>query len=131
MDLCTADPVNAGTARAVTDASWLVFALTEYNPGTYPASEAVKRFLDAPPVDIRNKTLVGIAYNVPYHLDSTEISKLTAYFAVYSKTRPAIDAGFRALYGELTPRGHSPSISAGSFTTLRRPCSPTPRSRSS
>jgi beta-N-acetylhexosaminidase len=112
------DPTNAATAQAVSDASWLIFALTEYNPVDHPASGAVKRFLDTPPVDLRNKNLVGIAYNVPYHLDSTEISKLSAYFAVYNKTSYAIEVGFQALYGDATPKGHSPVDVSGTFYSV-------------
>ncbi len=110
-----ANPANVATAAVVRDASWIVFALTEYNPAARPASGAAKRFLDAPPVDLRNKNLVAIAYNVPYHLDSTEISKLSAYFVVYNKTDAAIDAGFRALFGDATPKGHSPVNVPGIF----------------
>jgi len=112
------DPANAAVTRAVGDASWLIFALTEYNPDGHPASGAVKRFLDVAPVDLRNKNLIGIAYNVPYHLDSTEISKLSAYFAVYNKTDAAIATGFRALFGDVAPKGHSPVNVSGVFYTV-------------
>ncbi|MHB8376829.1 MAG: glycoside hydrolase family 3 N-terminal domain-containing protein [Dehalococcoidia bacterium] len=121
-----ADPANAATAKAVGDASWLIFALAEYNPDARPASGAVKRFLDAPPVDLRNKTLVGIAYNVPYDLGSTELSSLTAFFAVYNKTQAAIEAGFRALYGDITPKGHSPVNIAGIFYNVNDAVRPDP-----
>ncbi len=110
-----ADPANAQTAKAVNDASWVILALTEYNPIGRPLSGAVKRLLDSPPIDFRNKNLIGIAYNVPYHLDSTEISKLAAYFAVYNKTDAAIDTGFRALFGDATPKGRSPVNVTGIF----------------
>lgn len=120
------DPANAATAQAVTDASWLIFALTEYNPVDHPASGAVKRFLDSPPVDLRNKNLVAIAYNVPYHLDSTEISKLSAYFAVYNKTSYAIEVGFQALYGDATPSGHSPVDVSGTFYSVASAVQPDP-----
>jgi beta-N-acetylhexosaminidase len=120
------DPANAATAQAVSGASWLIFALTEYNPVDHPASGAVKRFLDSPPVDLRNKNLVGIAYNVPYHLDSTEISKLSAYFAVYNKTSYAIEVGFQALYGDATPKGHSPVDVSGIFYSVASAVQPDP-----
>jgi hypothetical protein len=109
------DAAHAATAKAVEDAQWVIFALAEYNPVGRPVSGAAKRFLDAPPVDLRNKNLIGISYNVPYHLDSTEISKLAAYFVVYNKTDAAIDTGFRALFGEVTPKGHSPVNVTGIF----------------
>ncbi|MDE3094892.1 MAG: winged helix-turn-helix domain-containing protein [Chloroflexota bacterium] len=121
-----ADPANAATAKAVGDASWLIFALAEYNPDARPASGAVKRFLDAPPVDLRNKTMVAIAYNVPYDLGSTELSSLTAFFAVYNKTQAAIEAGFRALYGDITPKGHSPVNIAGIFYNVNDAVRPDP-----
>lgn len=121
-----ADPATAATAKAVGDASWLLFALTEYNPADHPASSAVKRFLDAPPVDLRNKNLVAIAYNVPYHLDSTEVSKLSAYFAVYNKTQAAIAAGFRALFGDATPKGASPVNVSGIFYNVAEAVQPDP-----
>jgi beta-N-acetylhexosaminidase len=110
-----ADPANAAVAKAVSDASWVILALTEYNPVGRPVSGAAKRFLDSPPIDLRNKNLIGIAYNVPYHLDSTEISKLAAYFAVYNKTDEAVDAGFRALFGDIVPKGHAPVNVTGIF----------------
>jgi beta-N-acetylhexosaminidase len=121
-----ADDANASTAAAVIDATWVIFALTEYNPTGRPASGAVKRFLDRTPVDLRNKNLVAIAYNVPYHLDSTEISKLAAYFAVYSKTQAAIDTSFRALFGDATPRGQSPVDIGGVFYDVGDATQPDP-----
>jgi beta-N-acetylhexosaminidase len=109
------DPAQAVTAKAVADASWIVLALTEYNPVGRPVSAAAKRFLDSPPVDLRNKNVVAIAYNVPYHLDSTEISKVAAYFAVYNKTDAAIQTGWKALFGDATPKGHPPVSVSGVF----------------
>jgi beta-N-acetylhexosaminidase len=129
LDAWLADPAaegNAGVAQAVEGATWLVFALAEYNPNARPASGAVKRFLDAAPIDVRNKNLVAIAYTAPYHLDSTEISKLAAYFAVYNKTDYAIETGFRALFGDLTPQGHSPVDIAGTFYDVTDATQPDP-----
>jgi beta-N-acetylhexosaminidase len=120
------DPSNAATRALVADASWLIFGLAEYNPVDRPASAALKRFLNSAPVDVRNKNLVAIAYNVPYQLDSTEISKLSAYFAVYNKTEPAIDAGFAALFGDATPAGHSPVNIAGIFYNVSDVTQPDP-----
>ncbi len=121
-----ADPANAAVAQAVSDASWVILALTEYNPVGRPVSGAVKRFLDSPPIDVRNKNLIGIAYNVPYHLDSTEVSKLAAYFAVYNKTDEAVDAGFRALFGDIVPKGHAPVNVTGIFYNVADAIQPDP-----
>ena len=100
------DPANAPIGNAIRDASWLILGLAEYSGNGHTG--AVKRLLDTSAVDFRNKNVVAISYNVPYHLDSTEVSKLSAYFVVYNKTDAAIDTGFRALFGDATPKGHSP-----------------------
>jgi hypothetical protein len=121
LDAWLADPALpevAATGERVAGAGWIVFALTEYNPDGRAASGAVKRFLDRAPVDVRNKNLVAMAFNAPYHLDSTEISKLSAYFAVYNKTEPAIDVAFGAMFGDVTPRGHSPVNISGIFYSV-------------
>jgi hypothetical protein len=120
------DPAHEDTATALTDATWVLFALSEYNPDARPASGAVKRLLNASPIDLRNKNLVAIAYNVPYNLDSTEISKLAAYFAVYSKTQSAIDTSFRAIFGDVTPGGHAPVDVSGIFYDVSDAVQPDP-----
>ena len=108
-------PANEATRIDVERATWIIFSLAEYNPSARPTSGAVKRFLDSAPLDVRNKNLIGVAFNAPYHLDSTEISKLAAYFAVYNKTDFAIETAFRAIYGDVAPAGHSPVSIGGAF----------------
>jgi len=93
--------------------TWIVFALVDYNPNSFPDSGAVKQFLDGAPLDLRNKKLIAIAYNSPYHLDSTEVAKLTAYFGVYSKTDDAIDVSVQALFRDIEPNGRSPVSVSG------------------
>ena len=110
------DPANAPTGKSLNEASWVILGLTEYN-GTGHTG-AAKRFLATTPIDLRNKNLIGISYNVPYHLDSTEVSKLAAYFIVYNKTSAAIDAGFRALFGDIAPKGHPPVNVGGIFYSV-------------
>lgn len=120
------DPANAPVAQAVNDASWIIFALADYNPDARPASGAVKRFLSASAVDLRNKNLIAFAFNSPYFLDSTEISKLSAYFALYNKTDVAMETAWRALYGDVTPKGHSPVNIGGIFYTVAEAVRPDP-----
>jgi len=120
------DPANAATAEAVVAAQWIVFAISEYNPDTWPASGAVRRFLNDTPVDLRNKYLIGLAFNAPYYLDSTEISKLSAYFAVYSKTEASIEAAFKALFGDAIPGGQPPVNVSGIFYDVGDATQPEP-----
>jgi beta-N-acetylhexosaminidase len=120
------DPANTATRDAFTNAQWIIFALSEYNPDARPASAAVRRFLDATPIDLRNKQLVAFAFNAPYYLDSTEISKLSAYFAVYSKTDASIEVAFKALFGDAMPGGASPVNVSGVFYDVSDATQPDP-----
>jgi beta-N-acetylhexosaminidase len=59
-------------------------------------------------------------------LDTTEISKLDAYFCVYGKTEPFTETIVRALFGELTPRGAPPVSVEGAGYELVIQLSPDP-----
>jgi beta-N-acetylhexosaminidase len=100
------DQDKAREVRAkLIQADWLVFAQADYNPNAspIPASNALKRFLAPPWATLAaSKKLVVIAFNSPYHLDATELSKVTAYFAVYSKSEPFREAALRAVFHDLT-----------------------------
>ena len=48
-----------------------------------------------------------MAFDAPYYLDTTEISKLTAYFGVYSTTAPFLETAVRALFREFSPVGRA------------------------
>ncbi len=99
----------------INEAEWIIFAMLDLNPDDYPASMAVKRFLADYAATILDKKVIGIAYNVPYNLDTTEISKLSAYFGVYGKTAPCIEASIRALFGDFLPAGASPVTISGLY----------------
>ena len=71
-------------------------------------ADVVRVFLDNGDGRLSDTRLVVLAFNAPYYLDTTQISKLTLYLAAYSKTPPSIEAVVRALFGEFVPRGHSP-----------------------
>jgi hypothetical protein len=54
------------------------------------------------------------------------VSKLAAYFAVYSKTEISIDTSFRALFGDVTPEGHAPVNVDGTFYNVAAAVQPDP-----
>ncbi len=87
-------------------AKWIIFAMR--NSDRDANADAVRVFLDNGDGRLRDTRLVVLAFNAPYYLDTTQISKLTLYLAAYSKTPPSIEAAVRALFGEFVPRGHSP-----------------------
>ncbi len=91
-------------------ANWLIFAALDLNASRYSDSDALKLFLSQESGLLRDKKTIVLAFNAPYYLDTTEVTKLTAYYGVYSKTRPHIEVAVRALFGEVTPAG-APSVS--------------------
>jgi beta-N-acetylhexosaminidase len=93
--------------NALQNADWIIFAMLDSHADT-PWADAVHAFLAERPDIARNAHVIVFAYNSPYFLDTTEISKITAYFGVYSKVEPFIDASVRTLFQELTLRGASP-----------------------
>ncbi len=94
--------------QQIQEADWLVFATLDLNISRYEDSDALKIFLTQQSGTLLNKTTVVFAFNAPYYLDTTEVTKLTAYYGVYSKTTPHLEAAVRALFGEVGLPGASP-----------------------
>jgi len=92
----------------IQEANWLIFAALDLNTSRFSDSDALKLFLAQESGILRDKTSIVLALNAPYYLDTTEITKLTAYFGVYSKTAPHLEAAVRALFGEAEFPGASP-----------------------
>ncbi|MEA5078432.1 MAG: glycoside hydrolase family 3 N-terminal domain-containing protein [Anaerolineaceae bacterium] len=93
-------------------ADWIVLSFLGQNE-TAIGQQVVRRFLSERSDLIRNKHVIGFAFNAPYYLDATDISKLTAYYGIYGKTAPFIDTAARVLFQELIPRGSLPVSVAG------------------
>ena len=91
-------------------ADWLIFAALDLNISRFSDSDALKLFLSQDSGTLRNKKALVLAFNAPYYLDTTEVTKLTAYYGVHSKTQPHIEAAVRALFGEADFEG-APSVS--------------------
>jgi beta-N-acetylhexosaminidase len=117
----TATPVPTTTISAayqvqqsLSGADVLIFAMLNANGRAVngstvnDGSQALTNILEQRPDLIRNRQVIVFAYDAPYHLDTTEISKLTAFFGVYSKTDAFIDASVRALFVESPLSGASP-----------------------
>ena len=86
-------------------ANWIVLALSGTNSGQ---PELVSRFLSERQDLLRQKRIVLFSFTAPYYFDATDISKVTAYYGLYSKQPAFIDVAARLLYQELTPVGFSP-----------------------
>lgn len=92
---------------ALQNAEWVIFATLDTS-GERDQSTVLNRFLAQRPDIVRDTRTIVFAYNAPYYLDTTEVSKLTAYYGVYSKIDAFIDTSVRALFQEHPARGAAP-----------------------
>jgi len=106
-------------------ADWIVFAMQDVS-SDYPESNALARFLSERPDLFRNRRVIAFAFNAPYYLDATNISKLTAYYGLYSKNPASIEVAARILFQELPPIGASPVSIPGIGYNLAAAVTPDP-----
>ena len=107
-------------------ADWILFAQQDLNPVKGPNSDAVKLFLNHSMSASYDARLVVLAFNAPYYLDTTEISKLSLYLGAYSKVDPFIESAVRVLFGERVPQGTPPVDVVGLNYDLQRQLAPDP-----
>jgi beta-N-acetylhexosaminidase len=113
--------------RELESASWVIFAMLDVDPEVAPDSDAVKQFLRQRGDRLTKKNIVVFAFNAPYFLDATEISKLTAYYGVYSKIQPFVEAAVRALFRGFPITGAPPlSVPGTRFDNLAERLQPDP-----
>ena len=118
---------NERLQQYINESNWIIFAMFNVDPEKQAGSEVVKRFLNEQSEQLENKQLIVLALNAPYFLDATEISKLTAYFGVYSKTQPFLESAVRAIFRDYTPIGTPPvSVPGTRFSTLQERLQPDP-----
>jgi beta-N-acetylhexosaminidase len=104
-------------------AGWIILALVDANAGQ---PELVSRFLSERQDLLREKRVILFSFTAPYYLDATDISKLTAYYGLYSKQPAFVDVAARLLYQELTPLGNSPVSIPGTGYDLIEATRPNP-----
>lgn len=110
----------------IRDADWIVFAMLDYAPDEAPSSGALKQFLRDRVASLEGQNVIVMAYEAPYYLDTTEVSKLTAYYGIFGKTEPFIEASVRALFLDFGPAGQSPVTVDGVGYDLTQQLSPNP-----
>ena len=97
-------PIDYQVQTSLADVDWIIFGMLDMANG----SSALSNFLAERPDIHRDANVVVFAYDAPYYLDFTEISSLSAFIGVYSKSTEFIDASVRALFQELPFLGQSP-----------------------
>jgi beta-N-acetylhexosaminidase len=120
------EEVQVDVGSLLGEADWILFAQQDLNPIKGPNSDTVELFLNHGSRAAYEATLAVLAFNAPYYLDTTEISKLGLYLGAYSKEGPFIEAAVRTLFGELTPQGAPPVDVVGINYELARRISPAP-----
>ncbi|MBN1230744.1 MAG: hypothetical protein JXA19_02635 [Anaerolineales bacterium] len=88
-------------------ATWIVFLGLDLR-NTDSSSYALKRLLSERADVLKEKSLVVFSLSAPYYLDATEISKIDAFYALYSKEPAYIDVAARLLFKEASAPGSSP-----------------------
>jgi beta-N-acetylhexosaminidase len=103
--------------------TWVVFLLSDSSRGQ---PELISRFLSERQDLLREKRVILFSFTAPFYFDATDISKLSAYYALYSKQPAFIDVAARLLYQEMSPLGYSPVSIPGTGYDLIEVTSPNP-----
>lgn len=96
----SATPAPPGVLAAIDSATWIVVGMLDFDPRASRSAQIFRDFMSQRGDALRDKKIVVFAFGAPYHLDSTEVTKLTAYFGLYQRSPAAQEAAVRALFGE-------------------------------
>ncbi len=117
----TAPPIES----SIKSATWIIFAMLNISKDV-PNSQAIQRFLAERPDLFQQKKLIVFAFGAPYYLDATDISKLSAYYDLYSTSPVFIETAARLLFHEIIPQGALPVSVPGIGYDLITATSPDP-----
>lgn len=102
-------PGNQALEEALRAAAWVVFTSLDLPAGS-PQGDALRSFISQRQDLLRNKRVLLFSLGAPYYLDATDISKFTAFYALYGKSQPFVDTAARLLFQEISASGY-PSVS--------------------
>jgi beta-N-acetylhexosaminidase len=123
--LLDAPTPDDGLTRGLQQANWIVVSMLGRRDNQ-PSFNTLQRFLTERPDLFQNKRIIVFAFTAPYYLDATTISKLTAYYALYSHQPQFIDTAAYLLFGELRASGSSPVSVSGIGYSLNTALFPNP-----
>jgi beta-N-acetylhexosaminidase len=98
---------NQELETALSQTNWVVINMLDAVPGQ-PQTTLLHRFLSERQDLLRDKHVVVFAFNAPFFLDATDISKVAAYYCLYGKSAPFVEVAATLLFRELTPSGTLP-----------------------
>jgi beta-N-acetylhexosaminidase len=106
-------------------ANWIVFLMVNENPNI-PSSKALRRFVNQRTDLLQGKNIIVFSLGAPYYLDSTDISKLTAFYGLYSRIPNALEIAARLLFHDLRATGNLPVSVPSAGYDLRMVVQPNP-----
>lgn len=106
-------------------ADWVVFGLLEES-NEREESRALERLLEEQPALLQDKNIIVFALGAPVYLDATEVSKVSAYYALYGKHTLMADIAARLLFQEISAPGAPPINVSGIGYELISAMSPDP-----
>lgn len=118
-------PDREALTQSLERAGWIIFSMLGDRPNSQ-AFETLRQFLNEQPNLFQQKRVIVFAFTAPYYLDATDISKLTAYYALYSRAGPFVDVAAYLLFGELRPAGAPPVSVPGINYNLSQALQPDP-----
>ncbi len=95
-------------------------------PVGQPQTQTLRRFISEQQSLLSSKRVLMFSFSAPYYLDATDISKLTAYYGIYSNSPPFVEVAARLLFGEITPSGSLPVSVPGTGYDLNFAIAPDP-----
>jgi beta-N-acetylhexosaminidase len=118
----------ADVQAALDGASWVIFNLLSAKDGRF-GSDALRLLLDRAPEQLQDKQAVAFAFDVPYELDATDLSKIDLFYALYGSQPSFVSTAARLLYQELVPEGEPPVSVPGVGYDLLQAVSPDPEAK--
>ncbi len=113
------EPSDPNLLDNLNRAEWVIFNILNHDTD-YPGGEALSTIL-AERVDLlRDKNVIVFAFDTPFYLDATEISKVTAYYGLFSKVPASVEVAVRVLMREAMPQGALPvSVSSIRYDLIK------------
>ncbi|NDJ35913.1 MAG: hypothetical protein GYB64_14750 [Chloroflexi bacterium] len=115
-------PQPSDLELALDVADWVIFVMLDNDSAS---GSVVSDFLAEPPTPNGTQYVV-MAMGPPYYLDSTEVSKLTAYYGLYDSSEPFVTVAARTLFAPETAVGSSPVTVPGIDYSIQEVVQPDP-----
>jgi len=96
-------------------ADWLVISFADVQEEQI---SLLRRFFSERPNLLRDRNVILFSFTAPYYLDATDITKVTAYYALYSKQPAFVEIAARLLFQQIALQGASPVSIPGIYDLI-------------